>query len=1202
MSDYKKLKVVLTQLINKNIGFSLVEAILAVSIFALIVTALVGGYLYGVEGTAQSGIRARAVFLAEEGIEAVRSIKQNAYNELQFSQSGIVNVSNRWELLGEGTSETIGIFSRTIVFNDVCRDVSDLIVTCPGLYTDVFTKEVVVTVSWNAGSTITRYVKRSDYITDWGASGWSQTNWIGGSGQTIWSDQTRYASDNGSIDVNTAGAVSLKSIASGPCRKEWPFIISGNYSYDSGKIEIISGVAQLVESSSGAGQITDSIIDSFDFDTSTGYFPSMLHVSGDVYAVSYTGSGNDGFIITFTIDSFGQIGNSVIDSLEFDTSNGRETSLVHVSGDIYAVAYRGSGSDGFISTLTIQTNGQISNSVIDSLEFDTSNGYEPVLRNVDGDVYAVAYRGSGNDGFLKTFTISSNGQIGNSTIDELEFEPNDCYRPDMIRLDTDTIGVSYTGPSSDGFLVTADIASNGDISNSLTDTLEFDSQDGYTTNIELIAGNVYGIAYSSVASNGVMGTVDIQSDGQIGAGFIDSYTFEPSYAYDFGWAHASSDVYAISYRGPSDDGFVTTLHIADNGSITHSTIDTLEFNTSDGFETMLLQVTPGVYAIAYRGDGADGYTVTIGITGSSYPTDSPSINPNSSFTPSSVSFWSAFTETASKDGGEIYYQLSDDNGATWYYWDGVGWAAAGSSDYSTATEINANITTFPISAGQILFKAFLESDGSQFVQLDEITIDCIAGGGGTVYTDDEQSDFDVGTYNQTQWDNGNLWVELTAAGQSSGSGDFTSRIIDAGSAVPWTAISWIPQLPIYKELPSAGQSESGYSVGNANMTDNVVLLHMNESAGMLADSSGNGNAGSSNGGVSYGVQGKLNTAISLDGNNDYVSISDSSTLDITGDISIEMWIYVRDDNNYPDVLTKGNYTESYSVWLENNGQIIFAMDNDRLSSTTTLANNTWYHLALVRNGSTRVIYIDGQPSGSDFYGASMSTNNDPLYISSSSYPLDGIVDEVVLYDRGLSPAEVVYHYQRGALQLRYQVRSCDDPLCAGESFIGPDGTAGTYYSELANTSTGLPSLPLTNIIDNQYYQYKALFSTDDNSYTPELKSVSVSTSGGGGGGDYETYGVVTSSAYNMTENSSVEIISWDEMIPACSPVCSVSVELATAPDSGGSPGSWSAWTAVSNNALIPTSLNGNQWVRYRAILEGDGSQTPVLQEIRLYYN
>lgn len=58
----------------------------------------------------------------------------------------------------------------------------------------------------------------------------------------------------------------------------------------------------------------------------------------------------------------------------------------------------------------------------------------------------------------------------------------------------------------------------------------------------------------------------------------------------------------------------------------------------------------------------------------------------------------------------------------------------------------------------------------------------LAGGSGTPvsFIDDEQAEFSQGTNSNTQYDTGNTWLELTAAGQTAGNGSFDSRIFDAG--------------------------------------------------------------------------------------------------------------------------------------------------------------------------------------------------------------------------------------------------------------------------------------------------------------------------------------------------------------------------------------------------------------------------------------
>ncbi len=106
-----------------------------------------------------------------------------------------------------------------------------------------------------------------------------------------------------------------------------------------------------------------------------------------------------------------------------------------------------------------------------------------------------------------------------------------------------------------------------------------------------------------------------------------------------------------------------------------------------------------------------------------YATDDPTIYPTSSLSPGTVSSWNSFTETATKNGGEVYYQLSDDDGSTWQYWNGSAWASAGAADYNMASVVGSNIGDFSTSANKIMWKAFLSSDGSQQVIVDTIEID-----------------------------------------------------------------------------------------------------------------------------------------------------------------------------------------------------------------------------------------------------------------------------------------------------------------------------------------------------------------------------------------------------------------------------------------------------------------------------------------------
>lgn len=202
-------------------GNSLIEVIVALAIFALISASMMSLATGGFVALEQGGEHTEAVALAQEGIEAVRAIRDSAWNRLEFAQSGVSieeivdsGPIERWIFDGESTTDTIDQYTRTITFADVCRDDNDDITSCAGSYTDPHTKQVTVTVEWTIRPGVTNSVTRGLYLSNWESSNFVQTNWVGGSGQTIWSDTTRYESGE-SINHSTAGELSIAEATDG---------------------------------------------------------------------------------------------------------------------------------------------------------------------------------------------------------------------------------------------------------------------------------------------------------------------------------------------------------------------------------------------------------------------------------------------------------------------------------------------------------------------------------------------------------------------------------------------------------------------------------------------------------------------------------------------------------------------------------------------------------------------------------------------------------------------------------------------------------------------------------------------------------------------------------------------------------------------------------------------------------------------------
>jgi tetratricopeptide (TPR) repeat protein len=384
------------------------------------------------------------------------------------------------------------------------------------------------------------------------------------------------------------------------------------------------GVVKTVNISAN-GTINDTLpaLSVFEFETDDADGIDVSHVDGDIYAIAYDGAGDDGFIKTIAIGKNGSINKTVIDTLEFDTGNGETSSIIYVAPDIYALAYDGPGSDGFVVTVNITTDGTIGASTIDSLEFDTSTGLSPEIINVSNDIFAIVYEGQASDGFLVTVNISADGTIGNSVVQSFEYNTSDGDSPDIVHVFGDIYAITYMADSSsdDGFVSTVNISSDGTIVTTLINTFEYDTSQGVTPDIIKVSGDIYAITYEDTGTLGAVTTINITENGTIAQNIINTFTYESTFGQFPSIVNVSTENFAIVYQGPGPvnrNGFLKTINISDNGTI-NQTYATYEFR--DEIKEIgtanfpdIEHVFGDVYAIAFDGDGGDGFVKTINIS------------------------------------------------------------------------------------------------------------------------------------------------------------------------------------------------------------------------------------------------------------------------------------------------------------------------------------------------------------------------------------------------------------------------------------------------------------------------------------------------------------------------------------------------------------------------------------------------------------
>ena len=144
-------------------------------------------------------------------------------------------------------------------------------------------------------------------------------------------------------------------------------------------------------------------------------------------------------------------------------------------------------------------------------------------------------------------------------------------------------------------------------------------------------------------------------------------------------------------------------------------------------------------------------------------------------------------------------------------------------------------------------------------------------------------------------------------------------------------------------------------------------------------------------------------ATQFDGAGDRLIVPSNPVFDFSGNFTIEMWINFTNVTSTWEAIISRAYG-IFGGWRlyknDGNNQLLWYSMTTQVVSTTgsTLANNTWSHVAVVRNSGTVTIYIDGINRGSAANATNYTPGNYALEIGqgvvTSSYPFEGYIDDL----------------------------------------------------------------------------------------------------------------------------------------------------------------------------------------------------------------
>jgi hypothetical protein len=274
-----------------------------------------------------------------------------------------------------------------------------------------------------------------------------------------------------------------------------------------------------------------------------------------------------------------------------------------------------------------------------------------------------------------------------------------------------------------------------------------------------------------------------------------------------------------------------------------------------------------------------------------------------------------------------------------------------------------------------------------------------------------------------------------------------------------------------------------------------------------------GNNGVLQGGAGFAA-GEVGQAFSFDGSSGHVLIPDSPSLDsFAGSMTMELWMKsatVGTNSDWVALVAKGD-----SSWrllgTAGSGTISFLLNGTSVSTLTGNANvndGNWHHITATFAASEMSLYVDGALDNQQPTGAWFVETSDPLEIGADSgvpsgYYFNGLIDEVSIYNRALSSAEIAAIYNAG------KSGKCSAPLLPSIVTQPTNQTvaagAATSFSVTASGSSPL---------SYQWWQGSNIISRGTNS-TLYLSNLHASDSGG--------YYAVVSNGYGSTNSSAATL-------------------------------------------------------------------------------